>query len=142
MTDKPEQKRRPVVLVVEDHEDTRFMLRMILEQEGYVMLEAASGSEGVKTAISRRPDLVLMDSSLPGLDGLSATRLIREQEPLRDVPIVTLSGHAGAEFQAAARAAGCDAYLTKPLDLNEFRSTLARLLSSYTRAFKTEDFAR
>ncbi|HYG08597.1 MAG TPA: response regulator [Pyrinomonadaceae bacterium] len=134
MTDKPEQKDRPVVLVVEDHEDTRFMLRMILEREGYVMLEAADGSEGVKTAISRRPDLVLMDSSLPRLDGLSATRLIREQESLRDVPIVILSGHIGAEFQAAARAAGCAAYLTKPLDFNEFRSTLTRLLPSYTRA--------
>lgn len=142
MTDKPEQKHRPVVLVVEDHEDTRFMLRMILERDGYVMLEAANGLEGVKTAISRRPDLVLMDSSLPGLDGLSATRLIREQEALRDVPIVALSGHAGAEFQAAARAAGCDACLTKPLDFNEFRSTLARLLPSYTRAVKAEDFAR
>jgi CheY-like chemotaxis protein len=134
MTYEPEQNRRPVVLVIEDHEDTRFMLRMILEQDGCAMLEAADGLKGVEMAIRQQPDLVLMDGTLPGLDGLSAARLMREQESLREVPIVVLSGHAGAEFQAAARAAGCDASITKPLDFAVFRSTLKRLLPSYSHA--------
>jgi CheY-like chemotaxis protein len=134
MTYKAEQNQRPVVLVVEDHADTRFMLGMILEREGYAMLEAADGLEGVETALHQHPDLVLVDGSLPGLDGLSATRRMREQESLRDVPIVFLSGHCGPEFQAAARAAGCDAFITKPLDFAVFRSTLKRLLPSYSHA--------
>jgi CheY-like chemotaxis protein len=134
MTYKLEQNPHPVVLVVEDHEDTRFMLRMILEQDGYIMLEAADGLEGVEMAIRRQPDLVLMDGTLPGLDGLSAARRMREQESLRNMPIIVLSGHAGAEFQAAVLAAGCDASITKPLDIAEFRSTLKRLLSSYSHA--------
>ncbi|MDQ1557817.1 MAG: hypothetical protein QOD32_877 [Pyrinomonadaceae bacterium] len=134
MTYKPEQNFRPVVLVVEDHDDTRFMLRTILEHDGYAMLEASDGLEGIEIAIHQHPDLVLLDGNLPGLDGLSAARRMREQESLRDVPIVALSGHDGAEFQAAARAAGCDASITKPLDFAEFRSTLTRLLSSYSHA--------
>ena len=134
MINKPEQNRRPVVLVVEDHDDTRFMLRMILEHDGYVMLEAADGLEGVEMAARELPDLVLMDGSLPELDGLSAARRIREQESLRDVPIVALSGHDSPEFRDAARAAGCDACITKPLDFAELRNTLNRLLPSYSHA--------
>ena len=131
---KPEQNYRPVVLVVEDHDDTRYMLRTILEHDGYATLEASDGLEGVELAIRRRPDLVLVDGNLPGLDGLSAARRMREHESLRDVPIVALSGHDGPEFQAAAQAAGCDAHITKPLDFAEFRSTLNRLLTSYSHA--------
>ncbi|HEX8634165.1 MAG TPA: response regulator [Pyrinomonadaceae bacterium] len=131
---KAENNRRPVVLVVEDHEDTRFMLRIILEHEGYAMLEVGNGLEAVKMAGRERPDLVLMDGTLPGLDGLSATRRMREQESLRGMPIVVLSGHATPEFKAAARAAGCDASLTKPLDIAELRSILARLLPTYSHA--------
>lgn len=131
---KPEQNYRPVVLVVEDHDDTRFMLRTILEHDGYAILEATDGLEGVETAIRQRPDLILVDGNLPGLDGLSAARRMREQESLRGVPIVALSGHDGPEFQAAARAAGCTACITKPLDFAEFRSMLNRLLPSYSHA--------
>jgi two-component system cell cycle response regulator DivK len=134
MTYKPKQDGRPTVLVVEDHDDTRFMLRVILEHDGYAMLEAADGLEGVEIAIRRHPDLVLMDGTLPKLDGLSAARRMREQESLRDVPIVALSGHDGPEFQAAARAAGCDAYIAKPLDFAELRNTLNRLIPSYSHA--------
>lgn len=97
-------------------------------------MEVADGLEAVEMAVSEQPDLVLMDATLPGLDGLSATRRIREQATLRDVPVVALSGHAGAEFQAAARAAGCAASITKPLDFAELRDTLQRLLPSYSHA--------
>jgi two-component system, cell cycle response regulator DivK len=132
MTYKPEPNYRPLVLMVEDDEDTRFMLRLILEHEGYATIEAADGLEGIEVAGREHPDLILIDGSLPGLDGLSATRRMREQESLRDVPIVALSGHTSPEFQAAARAAGCDAYLVKPLDFTELRNTLNRLLPSYS----------
>lgn len=134
MTHKLEPNRRPLVLVVEDHEDTRFMLRVILEQEGYAILEVADGLEAVEIAVREQPDLVLMDGTLPGLDGLSATRRIREHETLRDMPVVALSGHAEPEFQDVARAAGCAASITKPLDLDELRDTLQRLLPSYSHA--------
>ena len=123
-----------MVLVVEDHEDTRFMLRVILEREGYAILEVADGLEAVEVAMREQPDLVIMDGTLPGLDGLSATRRIREQETLHDLPVVALSGHAGAEFQDAARAAGCAASITKPLDFGELRNTLHRLLPLYSHA--------
>ena len=134
MTYEPEQNYRPVVLVVEDHDDTRFMLRTILELNGYAMLEAADGLEGIEVAIRQHPDLVLIDGNLPKIDGLSAARRMREQESLRAMPIIALSGYDGPEFQAAARAAGCDASITKPLDIAEFRSTLNRLLPSYSHA--------
>lgn len=131
MTYKPEQEGRPLVMVVEDHDDTRYMLRMILEHDGYAILEVVNGLEAVETAMREHPDLVLMDGSLPGLDGLSVTRRMRQQESLHGMPIVVLSGHVEAEFQAAARAAGCDASITKPLDFAELRNTLSRLLPAF-----------
>jgi CheY-like chemotaxis protein len=133
MTYKLEQNRKRV-LVVEDHEDTRFMLKLLLEHEGYAIMEVADGLEAVEIAGRERPDLVLMDGSLPGLDGLSATRRIRETESLRGVPIIALSGHVGADFRAEARAAGCDALLTKPIDLSQLMNTLNELLYPHSRA--------
>lgn len=120
-----------MVLVVEDHDDTRYLLRVVLEHDGYTILEVANGLEAVGMAVREHPDLVLMDGTLPGLDGLSVTRQMRQQESLRDMPIVALSGHDGPEFQAAARAAGCDASITKPLDFNVLRNTLSRLLPAF-----------
>jgi CheY-like chemotaxis protein len=134
MTFKLEQNRRPVVLVVEDHDDTRFLLRMLLEQDGYATLEVADGLEAVEIAGREHPDLILMDGSLPGLDGLSAARLMRAKEHLREIPIVALSGHAGREFQSKAYAAGCDACITKPLDFTLLRDTLDRLLPTHLHA--------
>lgn len=134
MTYQPKQEGRPLVLLVEDHDDTRFMLKFILEQDGYVILEAANGLEAVETAAREHPDLVLTDASLPGLDGISAARRMREQELLRDMPIVILSGHAGAEFHDAALAAGCDASITKPVNLAELKNTLRRLLPAFSHA--------
>jgi two-component system cell cycle response regulator DivK len=134
MTYKLKRNNRPVVLVVEDDDDTRFMLKIILEQDGYVILEVGNGLEAVEIAGREHPDLVLMDGTLPGLDGLSATRRMREQESLRHMPIVALSGHVEPEFQAEARAAGCDASIRKPLDFAELKTTLNRLLPSYPHA--------
>lgn len=134
MTHKPEQNHRPLVLIVEDHEDTRDMLRIILELEGYAILEVADGLEAVEVAVRERPDLVLIDGNLPKLDGLSATRQMHQHESLCSMPIVALSGHDSPEFRAAARSAGCAASISKPLDFAELISTLHRLLPSYSHA--------
>ncbi len=94
------------------------MLRTILEMRGLNVVEAGSGEEAIETAERTRPRLVLMDNGLPRLDGISATRRLRELAPLEGLPIVFLSGHAGADGQRLAFAAGCNEYLVKPVDLD------------------------
>lgn len=118
----------PLVLVVEDHDDTRFMLRTILEMRGLRVAEARDGEEGVRAAEELRPDLVLMDGSLPLMDGLAAARRIREREDGHRVPLVFVSGHAAPASQAEAFAAGCDDYLVKPVDFDSLDRVLKRHL--------------
>ena len=116
------------VLVVEDFEDNRFMMRRLLEMSGYHVLEAINGEEAVEMAERELPGLILMDLSLPLLDGLAATRRIRQHEALRDVPIVAVSAHDTADFHADALAAGCNDYVTKPIDFDQLEALLGRLL--------------
>jgi two-component system cell cycle response regulator DivK len=118
----------PVVMVVEDFEDNRFMMRRLLEMSGYRVLEAINGEEAVTLAHRERPQLILMDLSLPQLDGLAATRRIRQHADLRDVPIVAVSAHDTADFHADALAAGCNDYVTKPIDFDQLEVLLNRLL--------------
>jgi two-component system cell cycle response regulator DivK len=118
----------PVVMVVEDFEDNRFMMRRLLEMSGYRVLEAINGEEAVELAHRERPQLILMDLSLPQLDGLAATRRIRQNAELRDVPIVAVSAHDTADFHADALAAGCNDYVTKPIDFDQLEALLQRLL--------------
>jgi len=118
---------KPLVLVVEDHEDTRFLLRTVLERSGCRVVEAADGFEAVEIAGREQPDLILMDGSLPLLSGLAATRLIREDALLQDVLIVALSGWATPSFHAAALAAGCNDCLDKPIDFERLKSFLTDL---------------
>ena len=119
---------RPTVLVVEDFEDNRFMMRRLLEMSGYRVVEAVNGAQAVEVAASERPDLILMDLSLPKLDGLAATRRIRQHADLRDVPIVAVSAHDTADFHAEALAAGCNEYVTKPIDFDQLVQLLSRLI--------------
>jgi two-component system cell cycle response regulator DivK len=118
---------RPVVLVVEDFEDNRFMMRRLLEMSGYSVVEAVNGNQAVEMAVSVHPDIILMDLSLPQLDGLAATRRIRSQEGLGRVPIVAVSAHDSADFHAEALAAGCNEYVTKPIDFDQLVSLLDRM---------------
>jgi CheY-like chemotaxis protein len=118
----------PVVMVVEDFEDNRFMMRRLLEMSGYRVLEAINGEEAVELAYRERPQLILMDLSLPQLDGLAATRRIRQNADLRNVPIVAVSAHDTADFHADALAAGCNDYVTKPIDFDQLEALLNRLL--------------
>ena len=118
---------RPVVLVVEDFEDNRFMMRRLLEMSGYRVVEAVNGNQAVERAAGDRPDIILMDLSLPMLDGLAATRRIRAQENSRRVPIVAVSAHDSADFHAEALAAGCNEYVTKPIDFDQLVQLLDRM---------------
>jgi CheY-like chemotaxis protein len=119
---------RPLVLVVEDHEDTRFMLTYLLERRGCRVTLALDGETAVRVAGQVHPDLILMDASLPLLDGLAATRRIRKTPALASVPVVFLSGHAEARFRAAALEAGGDDYLIKPFEIDQLERVLERHL--------------
>lgn len=122
------QEQIATVLLVEDTEDNRFMMRRLLEMAGYGVVEATNGEEAVRLAGSEQPDLILMDLSLPVIDGLAATRAIRKLDGFGRVPIVAVSAHDTSDFQADAIAAGCDSYITKPIDFSQLEVLIARLL--------------
>src|SRR5690349_21876706 len=116
------------VLLVEDTEDNRFMMRRLLEMAGYRVVEAMNGEEAVKLAKAESPHLILMDLSLPVIDGLAATRLIRKLPELESTPIIAVSAHDTSDFQSEAIEAGCNTYVTKPIDFNELEQLIAKLL--------------
>ena len=116
------------VMVVEDFEDTRQLLKLLLERKGYYVLEAANGQRAVELAKSAHPRLILMDLSLPVLDGLSATRQIREQGFLNDVLIVAVTAHQEREYREKALAAGCDDFVNKPLDFDRLEALLSKFM--------------
>ncbi|HEX8502511.1 MAG TPA: response regulator [Pyrinomonadaceae bacterium] len=127
------RKRVQKVLVAEDHEDTRFLLRTVLERRGLAVVEAADGEEACDVAARERPDLILMDGGLPRLDGVAATRRLRGLDGQPRVPIVFLSGHAGPQHRRAALDAGCDDYVVKPFDLAQLDNILNRHLPARGR---------
>ena len=120
---------KPSVMVVEDFDDTRQMIALELRTEGYEVVEVSDGREAVETVKRRCPDLVLLDLSLPGCDGLSAAFRMREVEAMCHVPIVACTAHDAALHRDAALAAGCDEYLMKPLDLGRLKEVVSRLLA-------------
>lgn len=118
----------PKVLLVEDTEDNRFMMRRLLEMVGYTVVEARNGQEAVTLAETETPALILMDLSLPIIDGLAATRLIRKIPAAAKTPIIAVSAHDTADFQQEALAAGCNGYVTKPIDFASLETLIAKLL--------------
>jgi two-component system cell cycle response regulator DivK len=102
------------ILVVEDHEDNRQIVRDLLTNAGFEMIEAEDGEKGVAAAICERPDLILMDMQLPVLDGYEATRRIKANPDLKVVPIIAVTSYALSGDEAKVIAAGCDAYMPKP----------------------------
>ena len=125
------------ILLVEDYEETRAMLRAWLEKRGYRLVEAADGQEAVNLAPLTHPDLILMDLRLPELNGIAAARSLHQNAELKNVPIVALSALDPAMFREAALSAGCVEYLTKPIDLDKLEGLLSRLLSKDSSAYKT-----
>jgi len=116
------------VLVVEDYDDIRAMLRRILERNGFRVVEAANGREAVERAAGELPDLILMDLDLPILDGIEATNRIRRMVALRGVPIVAVTAYPMSYSRVRAFAQGCDEYMEKPLDPADLEEVLRRHL--------------
>ena len=120
---------RPI-LVVEDNEDNRIVYTTILRHGGFDVIEARTGTEGVALARERRPALVLMDISLPELDGWAATRMLKRDPDTAHIPIIALTAHALPEDRRRSEDAGCDGHLAKPIEpvavLAEVRRWLAR----------------
>lgn len=135
ITDVRAARVRPLVLVADDDADTRLLFRTVLEIRGCCVIEAADGEETVSAAVSARPDLILMDGSLPCLSGVEAARQIRSSGHIGHVPIVFISGHAGAPFIEQAHEAGCNEYLVKPFDLARLDDVLEKYCGKATLAF-------
>lgn len=104
------------VLVVEDNDDARYLMRLELERFGYLVLEAEDGAKAVEIAERDRPNIILMDLTLPVMDGLEATANIRANNEMRDVPIIAVTAHQENDWREEAKASGFDAYVTKPID--------------------------
>jgi len=116
------------VLLVEDFEDTRLFMRLELEEQGFIVFEAENGKVAVEIAIREKPDVILMDLTLPLMDGFAATKLIRQNEDLKNVPVIAITAHKENDFRSDAKASGFDAYVTKPIDVNWLKDLIAGLL--------------
>ncbi len=125
-------ERRPedvTILVVEDYEDTSLAMRLALEHKGYHILEASDGEQAVRVAESVRPEVILMDLNLPVLDGFSAAERIRANPELKETVIVAVTAHHDQDLRARALAAGCNAYVTKPIDFDFLNDLLTNLMN-------------
>jgi len=118
------------VLLVEDVEDTRLFMRLELEQHGFIVIEAADGKTAVDLAESESPEVILMDLSLPVMDGFDAAKAIRRSESLKSVPIIAITAHQETDFRSGAKDSGFDAYVTKPIDINWLKGLITDLSNS------------
>lgn len=116
------------ILLVEDNDDTRYFMRLELEQLGYLVIEAEDGAKAVEIALRDHPDIILMDLTLPVMDGLEATAKIRSDDKMREVPIIAVTAHQETDFRTGAKASGFDAYVTKPIDFDWLSELIKGLL--------------
>lgn len=116
------------ILLVEDVDDARYFMRLELEHLGYRVIEAGDGQKAIELALAEHPDIVLMDLSLPGIDGLEATRRIRQDAQMSQVPIIAVTAHMESNFNDGAKASGFDAYVTKPIDMDWLNELISGLL--------------
>jgi len=115
------------ILIVDDNQDGRELVVKVLKTRGYQTIEAVDGEEALEKAVAERPDLILMDRSLPKIDGYEVTRRLKAQEEFKDVPVVALTAHAMRGDREKALEAGCDGYISKPINVRE----LPELIKSY-----------
>jgi two-component system cell cycle response regulator DivK len=116
------------ILMVEDTEDNRQIVRDLLASVGHELIEASDGAEGIALAAQHKPDLILMDIQLPVLDGYEATRRIKADPALRHIPIIAVTSYALSGDEAKTRAAGCDAYIAKPFSPRDLLAKIKELL--------------
>ena len=117
------------ILIVDDYEDSRHMMKKLLEMIGYSVLEADNGLDAVRITQQKRPSVVIMDLGLPLLSGMDAARMIHETPETSEIPIIVLSAYDAASSQDDAVASGCSAYLTKPVDYATLEKTIRVLLT-------------
>ncbi len=122
------------VLIVEDNEDNRIVYATILQHRGYGVLEARNGEEGVRMARERSPDLILMDISVPIIDGWKATEMLKGDPETAGIPIIALTAHALAEDRETAKQVGCDGYLAKPCEPRTVVAEVERFIGAATPA--------
>ncbi|MBA7538556.1 Polar-differentiation response regulator DivK [subsurface metagenome] len=118
------------ILVVEDNEINMYLSCRILKSSGYEVIEARSGEEGVELAIKEKPDLIIMDIQLPGIDGLETTKRIRKSEANGEIPIIALTSYAMAGDRKKALKAGCTGYIEKPINPETFISEIKKFLEA------------
>ena len=121
---------RHTILLVEDFDDTRLMMKLWLARRGYDVIEAPSGAEAIRLAREELPDLIIMDMMMPGLSGLDATQRIREHQALRQTPIVAVSAYGAEEYRTLALEAGCDEYVSTPFEPSRLAELIKRLLAA------------
>jgi two-component system cell cycle response regulator DivK len=122
------KENSPTILVVDDYVDTRRVVRWMLEQQGYRVIEAVNGREAVEVAVRERPNVILMDLTMPLVDGFEAIRSMRERAELKGVHIIAVTAYDMAETREKATAAGCDLYIAKPIDFIRLNVLLEKLL--------------
>ena len=120
------------ILLIEDQEDNRRIVRDLLTSVGFDLIEAVTGEDGVALADKHRPDLILMDVLLPGMNGYDATRLIKAKPELRQIPIIAVTSYALSGDDIKAREAGCDAYISKPFSPRELLAKIREFLPAET----------
>ena len=125
----PPSESKYLILVVDDSADNVAMLSLYLQQQGYRVVTASNGEDAIKVASQTKPSIILMDISMPTLDGLAATRRIRDDEALREIPVIAVTAFGTEGFQRAAYDVGVSGYLVKPIDLDRMCQLIARLLS-------------
>jgi two-component system cell cycle response regulator DivK len=124
-----QRESRWTILLVEDFDDTRLMMKLWLVKNGYRVIEADSGEEAINLAQEVRPDLIIMDMMMPGMNGLDATRRIREHQALRQTPIVAVSAYGADEYRAIAIQAGCNEYVSTPFEPDRLAKLIESLIS-------------
>jgi len=134
--------RAPLVLLVDDFQDNREMYAEFLAYQGFRVIQAANGVEALDQAFTNRPDIIIMDLSLPVMDGWEATRRLKADERTRRIPVVALTGHALAGHSKGAQEAGCDSFLAKPCLPDQLVAEIRRMLESGKAAVTTTKGAR
>ena len=129
MTDQ----KAPLILVVDDYQDAREMYAESLQFSGFRVAEARNGNEALEQAFALKPDLILMDLSLPGMDGWEATRQLKADERTQNIPVVALTGHALAGASDGAKRAGCDSFVTKPCLPDDLVVEVRRMLNAVSK---------
>jgi two-component system cell cycle response regulator DivK len=139
MTTKPD---RPRVLLVDDYPDAREMYTEYLEFSGFDVVEAGNGMEALQRAIDEAPDIILMDLSLPVMDGWEATRRLKADHRTASIPVVALTGHALAGISEGAKKAGCDAFVTKPCLPEDLVREIRKILDNHPSSSSTKKTRR